>query len=86
MKETHAQERRRAALQVKGVQDAGFLKSADWSLDGVLTVELTADKIYGEIASASKLAIMWKLKSPLTFAVKPGEYAQTPQPTGLTCR
>jgi len=51
---------------LKGIDDAHFLKGSTW--DGsTLTVTLTEEKLYGEIAATSRVPVMWTLDNQLTF-------------------
>lgn len=51
---------------LKGLDDAKFMQDSTW--DGsTLTVTLTEEKLYGEIAATSRVPVMWTLDHQLTF-------------------
>lgn len=53
---------------IEGVMKAGFLKesSCTWN-QNTLQAKLDSDVLYGEIASASRVPVMWKLDQTLSF-------------------
>lgn len=56
---------------LQGIDDAGYLRSATWE-NNVLTAKLTSDSgnaIFGQIASRSRVPLMWKVDKRLTFTI-----------------
>lgn len=53
---------------LQGIQKAGFLKSASWQ-NQTLKVKLNSDTLYGEIATRSRVPLMWKVDKGLNFRV-----------------
>lgn len=57
---------------VKGVQDAGYMENFNFDENGKLTVDLTSDQLFGELATTSKVPVMWNLAKQTTFEIEEG--------------
>mmetsp|Transcript_5120 Transcript_5120/g.14422 ORF Transcript_5120/g.14422 Transcript_5120/m.14422 type:complete len:351 (-) Transcript_5120:87-1139(-) len=70
-----------------GIDGAGFMESSAWQ-DDTLTVTLTEDNLYGEIAAPSKVPIMWALDKTITmkFATEEATGEATASVEGLGTR
>jgi len=53
---------------LRGVEQAGFLDTASFE-DESLKVKLKEPQLYGEVASPSKVLVMWKLDQSMTFNI-----------------